>query len=224
MGSFIRRLLRPNAAGAPVAGRADLARAALDPQTADDDWSVRLHVDAVGTADGVRDAVRQGIIRLGRPFRGLVVVCVGTDRSTGDALGPLTGHRLRMLLPLGDPVFGTLEDPVHAGNLPERMAEINRLFPAHAVVAVDACLGSLENVGTICVAEGALKPGAGVNKVLPPVGDLHVTGVVNVGGFMEYFVLQNTRLHLVMKMSAVIAEALSGVVLTAWPPIGAPSR
>ena len=41
------------------------------------------------------------------------------------------------------------------------------------------------------------KPGAGVNKDLPPVGDLYITGVVNVGGFMDYLVLQNTRLYLI---------------------------
>lgn len=33
-------------------------------------------------------------------------------------------------------------------------------------------------------------------------------GIVNVGGFMEYFVLQNTRLSLVMRMAHVIADGL----------------
>ena len=53
-----------------------------------------------------------------------------------------------------------------------------------------------------------MKPGAGVNKDLPPVGDIHLTGIVNVGGFMEYFVLQNTRLSIVFHMADVIAECL----------------
>ena len=55
---------------------------------------------------------------------------------------------------------------------------------------------------------GSLQPGAGVNKRLPQVGDVYITGIVNVGGFMEYFVLQNTRLSLVTKMAAVICEGL----------------
>ncbi|MEW6230356.1 MAG: DUF1256 domain-containing protein, partial [Bacillota bacterium] len=37
----------------------------------------------------------------------------------------------------------------------------------------------------------------------------HVTGIVNVGGYMEYLVLQNTRLCLVMRMAEVIATALA---------------
>ena len=55
---------------------------------------------------------------------------------------------------------------------------------------------------------GALKPGAGVNKQLPPVGEVHVTGIVNVSGFMEFFVLQNTRLNLVMKMAQTMASGI----------------
>ncbi|MDQ0659408.1 putative sporulation protein YyaC [Paenibacillus sp. W2I17] len=59
---------------------------------------------------------------------------------------------------------------------------------------------------------GPLKPGAGVNKELPPVGDIHLTGIVNVGGFMEYFVLQNTRLSLVMRMSEIISSSLYSAI------------
>jgi putative sporulation protein YyaC len=64
-------------------------------------------------------------------------------------------------------------------------------------------------VGQISVAPGPLLPGAGVNKQLPAVGRMHITGTVNVGGFMEYFVLQNTRLALVMRMAEVIAEGVA---------------
>ncbi|MFD1902996.1 spore protease YyaC [Paenibacillus rhizoplanae] len=73
---------------------------------------------------------------------------------------------------------------------------------------MDACLGQSTSVGCIQVVEGPLRPGAGVNKQLPPVGDIHLTGIVNVGGFMEYFVLQNTRLSLVMRLSDIISSSL----------------
>ncbi len=209
MDRLVKGLLRPSpptslpAPGTLPIGESDhLAR----------DWSVRVHVDEPAACDRIRAAVREGLRLAGGISRGLVVVCIGTDRSTGDALGPLTGDRLRSAANPRAPVFGTLEEPVHAANLSEKMADIERLHPGRLVVAVDACLGSVENVGTICVGLGALRPGAGVNKTLPPVGDVHVTGVVNVGGFMEYFVLQNTRLHLVMKMAGVIAEALAALV------------
>ncbi|GMA63673.1 hypothetical protein GCM10025859_41130 [Alicyclobacillus fastidiosus] len=43
---------------------------------------------------------------------------------------------------------------------------------------------------------------------MPEFGDLTVTGIVNVSGFMEYFVLQNTRLGIVMKMCDTVVQSL----------------
>lgn len=138
----------------------------------------------------------------------IVIVCVGTDRSTGDALGPLVGSELaRRQSPLFD-LYGTLDEPVHAMNLDDTLKRITRDTPRPYIIAVDACLGQLSSVGCIQLGSGPVRPGAGVNKDLPPVGDIHLTGIVNVGGFMEYFVLQNTRLSLVMKMAHVIAHSL----------------
>ncbi|MBP1963807.1 spore protease YyaC [Paenibacillus aceris] len=142
-------------------------------------------------------------------YQPIVVICVGTDRSTGDSLGPLVGSHLNRTSNLRNlHLFGTLDEPVHAMNLSETVDKIQRQFDNPFIVAVDACLGQVASVGCIQVADGPLKPGAGVNKDLPPVGNIHVTGIVNVGGFMEYFVLQNTRLSLVMNMANVIGDAL----------------
>ena len=37
---------------------------------------------------------------------------------------------------------------------------------------------------------------------------MHITGLVNVGGYMEYLVLQSTRLSIVFKMAEIISAAL----------------
>ncbi|NGM81944.1 spore protease YyaC [Paenibacillus sp. 7124] len=143
-----------------------------------------------------------------RPGSQIVVVCIGTDRSTGDALGPLVGTALsRYHSPLFT-LYGTLDNPVHAVNLEETLGLIREQHQEPYVIGIDACLGHSTSVGSIQVVEGPLRPGAGVNKQLPPVGDIHLTGIVNVGGFMEYFVLQNTRLSLVMRLSEIIASSL----------------
>ncbi|SMO68680.1 spore protease YyaC [Melghirimyces algeriensis] len=141
----------------------------------------------------------------------LACLCIGTDRSTGDSLGPLVGTQLEKR---GIPflrVYGTLEEPVHAVNLNQTLSQIKSDLKNPCVIAIDACLGQLANVGKIQVGNGPLKPGAGVNKQLPEVGQVHITGIVNVSGFMEYFVLQNTRLSVVMKMADVIASAIETV-------------
>ena len=163
------------------------------------------------------------------PQKETVILCIGSDRSTGDSLGPLVGTYLsRFSLSEKRKILGTLEQPVHASNLLEALASIygpvcsdaaascelpekhgcRQRSSAPFVIAVDACLGKPEKVGWITVAPGPLRPGAGVNKSLPPVGDLHISGTVNVGGFMEFFVLQSTRLSLVMRMAEQIARGI----------------
>lgn len=138
----------------------------------------------------------------------LVILCIGTDRSTGDALGPLTGSKLRSFNPYPH-IYGTLDDPVHASNLQDHLQSIQKRFDNPFIIAVDACLGRLESVGCVSLGRGSLKPGAAVNKDLPAVGNAYVTGIVNVSGFMEHLVLQSTRLSLVMKMADIIAHSFS---------------
>ncbi|WP_124728579.1 spore protease YyaC [Staphylospora marina] len=142
------------------------------------------------------------------PCAELICVCIGTDRSTGDSLGPLVGSFLSRHPRPRFRVYGTLDEPVHALNLSSTLETIRERHPDALVIAVDACLGQSRSVGWIQVGPGPVKPGAGVNKQLPEVGDIHITGIVNVSGFMEYFVLQNTRLSLVMNMAEVIASAI----------------
>lgn len=141
--------------------------------------------------------------------RDIVIVCVGTDRSTGDAFGPIVGSKLSGLKSVR--VYGSLEEPVHAVNLAATLEQIRCAnFRNPFILAIDACLGKFDHVGQIIIERGPLRPGAGVKKSLPEFGDYTITGVVNVSGFMEYFVLQNTRLNVVMKMSDIVVEALKG--------------
>ncbi|NLA12051.1 MAG: spore protease YyaC [Firmicutes bacterium] len=140
-----------------------------------------------------------------------IVLCIGSDRSTGDSLGPLVGTYLQQNAPPRTAVWGTLADPVHALNLERYRAELDHYSTQKIpplVIAVDACLGRPGSVGLIEVGRGPLLPGAGVNKKLPPVGQIYLSGIVNLGGFMEQMVLQSTRLHHVLEISTVIGRSL----------------
>lgn len=138
----------------------------------------------------------------------LVIICIGTDRATGDSLGPLIGYKLGTLQFKNVHIWGTLEEPVHAKNLEETVLNINTLHPNALILAIDACLGSMQNVGSICIGQGGIKPGAGVKKDLPTVGHIHITGIVNFSSLMNMVVLQNTRLAIVMQMADTISAAL----------------
>lgn len=138
----------------------------------------------------------------------LIILCIGTDRSTGDSLGPLTGTLLNKSSFLQADVIGDVHNPVHASNLQEMIESIEGNYHDPFIIAIDAGLGKQSSVGYIDVKKGPLKPGTGVNKKLPEIGDMHITGLVNVGGYMEYLVLQSTRLSIVLKMAETISSAL----------------
>jgi putative sporulation protein YyaC len=141
-----------------------------------------------------------------------VLLCIGTDRSTGDCLGPLVGSKIDLTQQNFFAVYGSLDRPVHATNLKETIESIKTLYKDPFIIAVDACLGRLESVGCIHLGDGSILPGAGVNKDLPPVGQIHITGIVNVGGYMEYIILQNTRLNLVMRLADVIVGGINEAI------------
>lgn len=148
------------------------------------------------------------------PFdhKNLVFCCIGTDRSTGDALGPLVGTWLSENPTFPYEVIGTLQQPLHALNLQQAVDSLEESPITPFVVAIDACLGKLEKIGHIVIEKGPLFPGKAVKKELPPVGDISIKGIVNLGGFQEYSILQNTRLQLPYDMGKVLSRAL----LLAW--------
>lgn len=131
------------------------------------------------------------------------VVCIGTDRSTGDALGPLVGS---FLAEGGWPLAaGTLDSPLHAGNLARALSLLD---PHGPLVAVDACLGAEEHVGWVLARPGPLHPGSALGRQLPVVGDLHVSGVVQAAGVLDAVALLTTPLSTVVRMARLVADSL----------------
>ncbi len=138
----------------------------------------------------------------------VLVLCIGTDRSTGDSLGPLIGYHLRKMRLRHIRVFGTIYRPIHAMNLRETLRILKQYYPDHLIVAVDASVGCGDRVGSVTLGRGAIKPGLGVCKQLQPVGDLFITGVVSGGGAGDPMMLQSIRLGMVMQMAECISESI----------------
>jgi putative sporulation protein YyaC len=145
--------------------------------------------------------------RLKKVHQEIVMICIGTDRSSGDSLGPLVGSQLSSFE--GFHVYGTLEHPVHAKNLEKTIDTVNKHHPNAFIISIDACLGKMESIGEVRLKEGPLKPGEGVGTELPPVGDISITGIVNLdGGSSPFVTLLTTRLFDVMELSTIISNAL----------------
>lgn len=139
----------------------------------------------------------------------LVFLCIGSDRVTGDCLGPYIGHQLLDRLDLQDIyVYGTLKDPVHALNLEKVSRMIRSIHPQSLVIAIDASLGQKKHLGYVTIANGSLHPGAAVHKNLPPVGHITITGIVNTASVLRHFALQTTRLSTVIILADQIAQGI----------------
>ena len=156
------------------------------------------------------------LLKSERSLEDVVIICIGTDRSTGDSLGPLVGYKLSKTLTStnrytpkkGITTYGTLSSPVHATNLNDILSDIQLRHNNPFCIAVDASLGTKGHIGYVTVGTGPLKPGLGVNKQLPDVGDLHITGIVNLSGTNDPMLLQTTRLNIVMELADVIVKGL----------------
>lgn len=136
-------------------------------------------------------------------------LCIGTDRSTGDSLGPLVGTLLDEAGLRN--VIGTLEKPCDSSNFMERIGEIPQ---GNKVIAIDACLGRPSSVGLFQVSSGPLRPGQSVGKTLMEIGDYAIAAIVNIEGPRQYAVLQTTPLYRVWEM----AKQLTGAVMDIYAP------
>lgn len=139
-------------------------------------------LSAANTAPAARpvDRARQGLefdcalMSLGKLP---VVLCIGSDRVTGDCLGPLVGQ---MLVERGANafVYGTLDRPVTALNLKDAILHIRKTHGDKKVLAIDSSVGRLSDVGKIRIAFGSIAPGSADGKILPKVGDVSITATV----------------------------------------------
>jgi putative sporulation protein YyaC len=164
-------------------------------------YEVRVHYTDENAVETLASYIKEHLTK------DMVLVCIGTDRCIGDALGPITGTMLESKS-FSYPFYGTVDDPVHAVNLKEMMAVITTLHPDGFFIAVDACLGAEESIGSIHIKKGPIFPGKGVGKKLPSVGHLSIVGIVDKINHDDCFAIHNIRLSLVMKMSKIIADAI----------------
>lgn len=150
----------------------------------------------------------------------LIFFCIGSDRATGDCLGPLVGHMLlNAFSDTSHPntlprIYGTLQNPIHAMNLESSLNHITHAYSNPYIVAVDASLGISEHIGYITLSPGPLVPGIGVQKRLPLVGDTSITGIVNLSGVNGHSTLQTTHLSTVIESASFIANGILNAFLT----------
>lgn len=138
----------------------------------------------------------------------ILFLCIGSDRSTGDSLGPLVGHLLSKNKNFTWEIMGTLKSPVHATNFTQALERIKKEYDGYLIIAVDASIGKKEHISKITLSKGSISPGLGVHKKLERIGDIAITGIVGSGSCIEPLLLQNTRLSMIMELADCISRGI----------------
>lgn len=143
-----------------------------------------------------------------------VILCIGSDLSVGDSLGPVTGTKLKEKLKnLNCYVYGTLAKPITAHEVKYMNEFLRQTHPSSPIIAVDAAVGLAGDIGLIRLAKGAIKPGSGANKKLAKVGDISVMGIVAEHSVFNYSLFSATRLNIIYKMAEIISEGICSYIL-----------
>jgi putative sporulation protein YyaC len=139
-----------------------------------------------------------------------IILCIGSDLSVGDSLGPLVGTMLKdKLKGLNLYVYGTLAKPITAHEVKYINDFLKRTHPLNPIIAIDAAVGQAGDIGLIKIAKRGLKPGSGANKKLARVGDVSVMGIVAEKSVFNYSLFSATRLNVVYKMATLISEGVA---------------
>lgn len=139
-----------------------------------------------------------------------VIVCIGSDRVSGDSLGPVTGSMLKNKLAMPDVfVLGSLENTITAKEVKYLNAFLKETFFKRPIICVDSAVGSLSDVGVIKISDAPLLPGSGINKRLGKIGDVSVQGVVAEKNLLSKSALSEVKMGMVYKMSDIISDSIA---------------
>ena len=137
----------------------------------------------------------------------LVIVCIGTDKCIGDCLGPLVGTLLKQsMLPI--PVYGSIDSPIHALNIDKKLKSILSDHPNSYIIGIDACLGEESSIGEVHIRDFPIRPGKGVGKSLPDVGQKSIVGIIDSNEHADLFYKRSIRLSFVFDIAKVISKGI----------------
>ena len=150
---------------------------------------------------------------------GLVFVCIGTDRMTGDSFGPLVGTKLKNKFEQYNicniDIYGTLENNISYSNIQFVKKNIEQRHRNSCIIAIDSALSNKENIGKIFTKEGKLELGKGLNKKKIEIGDISIKGVVGKNYILPQYnfnALQNASLNEVIKLSDVVVDSITDAI------------
>jgi len=147
----------------------------------------------------------------------LIFLCIGTDRIIGDSFGPLVGYKLQHFFKDEEniKVIGSLNNIICMHNISRIIDEISNTYPDSFLIAIDAALSNKNNIGKIIVSKNSIDVGSSFNRKGIYVGNVSIKGIVSKNlnnPKINFKLLQNTSLNLIMNMSDCVAQGICDVI------------
>lgn len=143
-----------------------------------------------------------------------MVVCFGTTAISGDALGPQVGSLLRDKYKVPAFVYGTNDSSVNGKNMADWLEFISAAHSDALFIAVDACLGTADKIGSILVRADGVCPAA-VKGKKARFGDIGLLAVVAETGDDPLMQLMSVSPLYVEKLADKTAIMLKSVLFDA---------
>ena len=146
----------------------------------------------------------------------LIFLCIGTDRITGDAFGPLVGYKLKNLF-YGEKnieVIGDLENIVSLSNIANTIKYINNKYEIPFVIAIDSAVSNRIEIGRVVVSKYKMNIGYSLRKNIL-VGDISIKGIVAKDlreRTCNFRLLQNVPLNRIMNMADSVVQGICDVI------------
>lgn len=137
-----------------------------------------------------------------------VVICIGSDKITGDRLGPLVGDFLTEIYNVDAFVYGKSGKNVNGINFAHYQSHIASCHSDSIIVAVDSCLGQRPDVGTIKLTNKGVRAGGALGRQNERIGDLGILGIVGEYGKDNFNILKNIDKTFVQDLAFTIAAKL----------------
>lgn len=141
----------------------------------------------------------------------IVILCIGSEKVCGDMLGPMVGSILTKEYNTKCYVYGTLERSVNGLNLAIYENLIKNIHKESIIIAVDAAVGTMEDVGKIKMKSAGINAGGamGLNNLIDSIG---IVGVVaeKHGSIISNLMIAD--FYMVKKLSRKIALMLFKII------------
>lgn len=140
----------------------------------------------------------------------VVFVCIGTPKIAGDSLGPLVGDMLRER-GVKAYVYGTSRHPITALNLHGYRKMLDTYHRGDLIVAIDATMGALEDVGKLKISENGLRPAGAFRKNAGRLGDVGIMAIVGEREGDMLLQLKTTDTDFVRSLAREVSDLLLSV-------------